>query len=286
MSVCMRIVLHGGAGDSPEAPIQRQSILDETATDAVRSDTPIDAVETALQELESADQFNAGSSGAVQTDGVPRTDAGIMQSTRDIGAACAMTGVEHAISAARVVCEETPHILLAGEQAVTLAADYGVRTNVSLLSDADRARWDDADIPIGSSQTTLEWVADRFGGHDTVGAVAHDGNRYAAGTSTRGRWFALAGRVGDVPQVGAGFYCSPAGGASATGAGEDIARVTLSRIAVNHLMNGHTADEAATTALETFVETTASEAGLIVMGSETVGIATNAPTMQTSVAQR
>ena len=286
MRIHMRIIIHGGAGDSPEAPAQRQSILDETATHAVSSDTPIDAVETALRELESVDQFNAGSSGAVQTDGVPRTDAGMMRSSQDIGAACAMTGVEHAISAARVVCEETPHVLLASEQAVALAADYGVRTDVDLWSDADRTRWDAADIPSGGSQDTLEWVADRFGGYDTVGAVAHDGNQYAAGTSTRGRWFALAGRVGDVPQVGSGFYCSPDGGASATGAGEDIARVTLSRIAVNHLMSGHTADEAATAALETFIDTTASEAGLIVMGAETVGIATNAHTMQTSVAQR
>ncbi|WP_048075186.1 isoaspartyl peptidase/L-asparaginase [Haloquadratum walsbyi] len=281
----MRIILHGGAGDSPEAPAQRQSILDDTATRAVGSSTPLEAVETALRQLETADQFNAGSSGAVQTDGTPRTDAGIMQSDRSAGAACAMPGVEHAISVARVVCQKTPHVLIAGGQAVELAADYGITTDANLWNDADQARWDDTDIPTDSSQATIEWAADRFGGYDTVGAVAHDGDQYAAGTSTRGRWFALAGRVGDVPQVGSGFYCSPDGGASATGAGEDIARVTLGRIAVNHLMNGHTADEAATAALETFIDTTASEAGLIVMGSETVGIATNAQTMQTSVAQ-
>jgi isoaspartyl peptidase/L-asparaginase-like protein (Ntn-hydrolase superfamily) len=136
-------------------------------------------------------------------------------------------------------------------------------------------------------------VHDRFGGaeddptdHDTVGAVARDGDRFAAATSTAGRWFALAGRVGDVPQVGSGFYCTPAGGASATGAGEDIARVTLARRAVDRLDDGATPQDAAEGAIREFAAETGSRAGLIVLDDADVGSAYNSDAMQTAVAEK
>jgi beta-aspartyl-peptidase (threonine type) len=91
--------------------------------------------------------------------------------------------------------------------------------------------------------------------------------------------------VGDVPQVGSGFYCAPAGGASATGAGEDIARVLLSRRAVGHLEAGLDAQAAANRALEEFAELTGSDAGVIVLDDEDVGSAFNTESMQTAVAR-
>jgi isoaspartyl peptidase/L-asparaginase-like protein (Ntn-hydrolase superfamily) len=54
---------------------------------------------------------------------------------------------------------------------------------------------------------------------DEVG-VATDGETLAAARSTGGRRFALPGRVGDFPQVGAGLDATPAAAASATGGGE------------------------------------------------------------------
>src|SRR6056297_1045334 len=88
--------------------------------------------------------------------------------------------------------------------------------------------------------------------HDTVGAVATDGERIAAATSTGGRWYALAGRVGDVPQVGSGFFATPSGGASATGAGEAIATNGLARRAVGLLDDGVDAAGAADRAIDAF----------------------------------
>ncbi|MFB6070242.1 MAG: isoaspartyl peptidase/L-asparaginase [Halanaeroarchaeum sp.] len=284
----MHVIAHGGAGDEPEEPTDRQAVLDEAVATGVEESAPLDAVVATVEVLESDPRFNAGVGGAVQSDGVVRTDAGLMTDDRAVGAACSMPGVEHAVSAARVVMEETPHVLVSGEHAVDLAADYGVETDVDLWTDRTRERWAALETrPSGGPADHLAWLRDRFGGHDTVGAVATDGDRVAAATSTGGRWLALAGRVGDVPQVGGGFYAAPAGGASATGAGEDIARATLARRAVGHLEAGHDPDRAADLALEEFAELTGSRAGVIVVSnSGDSGRAFNSEAMQTARTSR
>jgi len=305
----MRVVVHGGAGGVPDEPAPRQETLDEAAERGTGAETPLDAVEAALAPLESSPRFNAGVGGAVQSDGVVRTDAGVMTSDRAVGATCSMPGVEHAASVARVVHSETPHVFVSGEHAVDLADEFGVETGVDLLTDETRERYEAEDPPRGGPREHLDWLASRFGSgddqagegsgsdadgdgtrgapdHDTVGAVASDGETFAAATSTGGRSFALAGRVGDVPQVGSGFFCTEAGGASATGAGEDIARVTLSRRAVDFLDEGLGAQAAADRAIEEFDEITGSGAGVIVLDDDGAGSAFNTDGMQTSIAYK
>ncbi|WP_123620327.1 isoaspartyl peptidase/L-asparaginase [Halorubrum sp. CSM-61] len=311
----MRVIAHGGAGGRPDEPALRQATLDEATRRGVDADTPLGAVEAALGVLESDPRFNAGVGGAVQSDGVVRTDAGAMTSDREIGAACSMPGVERAASVARVVHSETPHIFVSGEHAVELASEFGIETGVDLLTEEARERYEAEDPPRGGPREHLDWLATRFGSgddraggrsegggegdggegddrkrdapdHDTVGAVATDGETFAAATSTGGRSFALAGRVGDVPQVGSGFFCTEAGGASATGAGEDIARVTLSRRAVGHLDDGVDAQAAAERAISEFDAITGSGAGVIVLGEDGAGSAFNTDGMQTSIAYK
>ena len=305
----MRIIVHGGAGGTPDEPEARQAVLDKAAETGVDATTPLDAVESAVHTLESSPRFNAGIGGAVQSDGVVRTDAGVMTADRSVGAVCSMRGVEHAVSVARAVLEETPHVLLAGDHAVAFADAVGVETDVDLLTDATRERYAAESPPDGAPPTHLEWLQTRFGtgtdqggstdrpsdadteasgapDHDTVGAVAATDETVAAATSTGGRSFALAGRVGDVPQVGSGFFCTEAGGASATGAGEDIVRVTLSRLAVDALEAGHDAQTAAETAMARFDDVTGSSAGVIVCTDADVGSAFTSEAMQTSVASR
>ena len=305
----MRIIVHGGAGGTPDEPGARQAVLDEAAETGAAATTPLDAVESAVRTLESSPRFNAGTGGAVQSDGVVRTDAGVMTADRSVGAVCAMRGVEHAVSVARAVLEETPHVLLAGDHAIGFADAVGVETDVDLLTDATRERYAAESPPRGPPLTHLEWLQTRFGAgtdhddstdrpsdadteasgapdHDTVGAVAATDETVAAATSTGGRSFALAGRVGDVPQVGSGFFCTEAGGASATGAGEDIVRVTLSRLAVDALEDGHDAQTAAETAMARFDDVTGSSAGIIVCTDAGVGSAFTSEAMQTSVAAR
>ncbi|WP_435074713.1 isoaspartyl peptidase/L-asparaginase [Halorubrum sp. HHNYT27] len=306
----MRVIVHGGAGGVPDEPAPRQAVLDEAAERGADARTPLDAVEAALAPLESSPRFNAGVGGAVQSDGVVRTDAGVMTSDRAVGAACSMPGVEHAASVARVVRSETPHVFVSGEHAVALADDFGIETGVDLLTDETRETYEREDPPQGGPREHLDWLATRFGSgsdqaggapetdggegddpdrapdHDTVGAVATDGETFAAATSTGGRSFALAGRVGDVPQVGSGFFCTEAGGASATGAGEDIARVTLSRRAVDFLDEGLDAQRAADRAIDEFESITGSDAGVIVLDDDGAGSAFNTDGMQTSLAYK
>jgi beta-aspartyl-peptidase (threonine type) len=304
----MRLVVHGGAGGTPEDPDRRQRALDAAAEAGAARARPADGVETALRALESDPQFNAGVGGAIQSDGIVRTDAGLMCSDREAGAVASLAGVDHAVSVARLVASETPHVLLSGESAVEFAHAFDVEAGTDLTTETTRARFEAADPPEGTPREHLAWIRERFGkregasgdgeasgndgghatdvaDHDTVGAVARDGDAFAAATSTAGRWFALAGRVGDVPQLGSGFYAAPAGGASATGAGEDIARVTLSRRAVRHLEGGADAQRAADRAIAEFGELTGSEAGLIVLDDGGVGVAFNTDAMQTAVAR-
>ena len=310
----MRVIAHGGAGSPPDEPTDRQQALDAAAAAGTDADTPTAAVCATVRTLESDPRFNAGVGGAVQSDGHVRTDAGLMTDDREVGAACGMPGVAHAVDVARAVKVETPHVLVAGVHAVDLAEAVGVDTGVDLRTAETRERWADLDDrPAGDRLTHARWVSERFerdpdagvaagggsgggdeGGnvppdrdHDTVGAVATDGDRVAAATSTGGRWLSLAGRVGDVPQVGAGFYCTPAGGVSATGAGEDIARVTLARRAVDRLEDGQGAQVAAEAAIAEFDDLVDGSAGLVVLTPEgDAGEAFNSDAMQTAVAGR
>ncbi|MGN8213544.1 isoaspartyl peptidase/L-asparaginase [Halococcus salifodinae] len=284
----MQLIVHGGAGSAPDDPESRQEVLDEAAATGTGEPTPTAAVVAAIGVLERAPRFNAGVGGAIQDDGVVRTDAGIMTDEREVGAACSMPGVRDAATVARTVMTETPHVLVADDHAVSLAEGFGVETEADLTTERTRERWADLSPPDeGDTDERLAWVREQFGGSDTVGAVAVEDGKIAAATSTGGRWCALAGRVGDVPQVGSGFYATPAGGASATGAGEDIARMTLSRLAVERLEAGDSPETAAEHAIDELAVETDGGAGIIVLDDEgRVGSAYNTDAMQTSTAEQ
>ena len=279
----MQLIAHGGAGGVPDDPDTRQSVLADAVEMGAAAADPLSAVVDTVRELEASPRFNAGTGSAVQSDGRIRTDAGVMTGDGTTGAACAMEDVEHAVDVARVVATETPHVLLAGEHAVDLADAFGIETDVDLWSDRTRERWAETPGPKGGVRQQLEWVREQFGGADTVGAVATDGQRLAAATSTGGRWAALSGRVGDVPQVGAGFYASERAAASATGAGEAIARYGLARRAVDAVVDGDDPQTAADRVIRGFETETGEEAGVIVVDAEArSGSAYNSELMQTA----
>jgi len=92
----------------------------------------------------------------------------------------------------------------------------------------------------------------RWDDHDTIGIVALDGNGgMAASCTTSGLAYKLPGRVGDSPLVGHGLYCDErAGGAVATGVGEEVIKVCGSYQVVEFMRQGIEPDEAVRRVLE------------------------------------
>ena len=160
----MQVIVHGGAGGVPDDPDPRQAVLDEAAESGAAAAKPLDAVESAVRVLETSPRFNAGVGSCAQSDGILRTDAGVMTDDRSVGAAASMPGVEAAVSVARAVLEETPHILLSGVHAVDFAAAQGVDCEVDLWTDSTRERFADADVPDGDMAAQARWVMETFGG--------------------------------------------------------------------------------------------------------------------------
>ena len=62
----MQVIVHGGAGGKPDEPTARQAVLDEAAKTGANESTPLDAIEAAVNVLESSPRFNAGVGGAHQ----------------------------------------------------------------------------------------------------------------------------------------------------------------------------------------------------------------------------
>jgi beta-aspartyl-peptidase (threonine type) len=137
--------------------------------------------------------------------------------------------------------EESPHVMLVGEGAYNFAEEVDAelcRTQDLLVGRelerfmrvrAGERELVDTEFDAPAKKDTMPM--------GTVGAVALDSHgRVAAATSTGGTQDKLAGRVGDTPVIGAGTYADDRiGAASATGWGEGIMRVLLTKTAIDYL---------------------------------------------------
>ncbi|MCH8274852.1 MAG: isoaspartyl peptidase/L-asparaginase [Armatimonadetes bacterium] len=141
------------------------------------------ACEEGLVEVEMDPRFHAiGFGGQPNRDGEQELDAGLMDGrTLGIGSVCAMRGVLPAISVARKVLEETPHVMLAGDNALRFAEKHGFEVR-SLHSKRSLERYE-------------EWRKDRREaevvypeGHDTVTIVGWESappSRFRSGENGR-----------------------------------------------------------------------------------------------------
>lgn len=236
------MVTHCGAGSDRTF----QDIADESARHGFnllkRGGSALEAVEEAIVVLEDDPRTNAGIGSRRRTNGTVEMDAALMDSDLRIGAVAAIANVRNPIHVARLVMEESPHIFIAGEGAVLFARQHGVPffdPSTKLSWD----KWQDSMEKIKSGGVP-DWAAKwrYLKPKDTVGAVARDRKgKFAAGSSTAGTSFMLPGRVGDSPIVGAGLYAGPAGAVTATGIGEEIIRVVLSKMAYDLIGSAATA---------------------------------------------
>jgi isoaspartyl peptidase/L-asparaginase-like protein (Ntn-hydrolase superfamily) len=90
-------------------------------------------------------------------------------------------------------------------------------------------------------------------------------------------------RVGDVPQVGSGFYATEHAAVSTTGAGEEIAKFGLARRVADAIEDGETPAEATDRLIEAFDTATEASAGVIAVNAEgKTGESFNSSAMQTA----
>jgi len=231
------IALHGGAGswDVDESTRMKvESFLGDLARETLdlldRDYSALDAVEYAVSKLEDSGLFNAGYGSSLNIEGVAQMDAGIMNGVdMRAGAVAIVERVRNPVKLARMVMENTDHVLIGGLGADLLARIFGLENRVINVDVVKRYKeMISRNPPHKRNNTLIKRLGLAIG--DTVGAVAIDKKGgLAAATSTGGIWLKMIGRIGDSPIPGAGFYADRNIACSATGIGETIMTISLCR---------------------------------------------------------
>lgn len=221
------IALHGGAGNMNRENFTQEQ-LDTYRNELLKAleigknilangGTSLNAVEQVIRYMEDCPLFNAGKGAVFTHEGKNELDAAIMDGSNLAAGAVACVGdVKNPISAARMVMEHSPHVMLIGGGASEFSREQGLEMVDSSYFFTQHRRDD--------LQKTLS--KEKMG---TVGCVALDmSGNLAAGTSTGGMTNKRYNRVGDAPIIGAGTYANNATCAvSATGHGEFFIRYTV-----------------------------------------------------------
>jgi L-asparaginase/N4-(beta-N-acetylglucosaminyl)-L-asparaginase len=205
----------------------------------------LDAVETGVRVSEADPEVGSvGFGGRPDSSGEVTLDACIMSPAGDAGAVACLKNIMHPVSVARLVMEETPHVMLVGQGALDFALQKGFQKTRLLTREAKMA-WEQWKKQQEADQPVVH-------GHDTIGMVALDAEGDLAGAcTTSGLAFKLPGRVGDSPIIGAGLYVdNDVGGAAATGVGELVMKTLGSFLVVELMRNGFSPEEACRTALQ------------------------------------
>lgn len=239
------VLTHGGVGSPPDR-IQGCDRAAEKGM-AVLSDggSAVDAAVEASVILEDDPAYNAGTGSRPRLNGVCEMGASVMTSEGRIGAVAALAGVKNPIRVARMVMERTPHILLAGEGALSFARRMGFGY-YNPLTEHRKVRLEEAIEQVRRGEREAHpGIAEYLEECDTIGVVAVDeSGLMAAANSTGGITLMLPGRVGDTPIPGAGLYAGPAGAVATTGVGEEIIRRMSARRIYDLMEKGAHPEEA------------------------------------------
>ena len=224
-----------------------------------------------INELDPEDT-SVGYGGLPNEEGVVELDACVMHGpSRRCGSVAAIRGIKTPSKVAKLVMEQTDHIMLAGEGALRFAKAMGF-VEENLLTEKARLAWlvwkqslrdarghnnwgEGLDAPVRPKQAaalrqmfphadeeTLAWAWD-VAVHPitgTINCLALNARGEMSGvTTTSGLSWKIPGRVGDSPIIGAGLYVDQdVGGAGSTGRGEENIRVAGAHTIIENMRRG------------------------------------------------
>jgi beta-aspartyl-peptidase (threonine type) len=238
------LALHGGAGTIARASLTpaheasyRAALAAALATGTAllaQGAPALDAVEATVRSLEDCPLFNAGRGAVFTHDGHHEMDAALMDgASRRAGAVAGVRQVQNPIRAARLVMEQTEHVLLAYPGADELAREHGLPLQPAEYFFTQQ-RFDQLQEAIAAGRMQLDHAASPAPAADpnwkkgTVGAVARDVRGHlAAATSTGGMTNKRYSRIGDTPLIGAGTWADERCAISCTGHGEFFIRAVV-----------------------------------------------------------
>lgn len=211
----------------------------------------LDAAEQGVWAVE-ADKNNTsvGLGGYPDRDGFVTLDASIMRDDGMAGCVAFVQGIEHPITLARKVMEDTPHVLLVGKGAELFAKQEGIEQLPNTMTEQVKMAWKD-----WLKQQDYHPVIN-FENHDTIGMLVLDATGKMAGScTTSGLAWKMHGRVGDSPIIGAGLFLdNEVGAATCTGLGETVLRTLASHTAVEEMRRGASPQEACEEAINRIIK--------------------------------
>ncbi len=233
---------------------------------------------------------SVGYGGLPNEDGVVELDASVMHGpTRRCGAVGAVHNIKNVARLARLVMEQTAHVLLVGEGATRFARAWGI-PEMNLLTEKSRLAYlawkqtlrdaaghnnwtdwldaPDAAAPMKAqdslrrmfpqaSPELIAWAFDvaKYPPTGTINCLALNAKGEMSGTTTTsGLAWKIPGRVGDSPLIGAGLFVDQEiGGAGSTGLGEENIRIAGGHTVVENMRHGMSPRDACLDALQRIV---------------------------------
>jgi N4-(beta-N-acetylglucosaminyl)-L-asparaginase len=227
---------------------------------------------------------SVGYGGLPNEEGVVELDASVMHGpTRRCGAVAGIHNCMYPSRVAKLVMEQTDHVMLAGEGATRFAKAWGF-PEVNLLTDRSRIAWmvwkqslrdpngrsywiDGTDAPPKANKVaellksfphagldTLAYAWDRAI-HPITGTInclsLNSKGEMSGVTTTSGMAWKIPGRIGDSPIIGAGLFVDQeVGAAGSTGRGEENIRVAGAHTIVENMRRGMAPAEACLDAMK------------------------------------